>query len=1243
MLTLQQAYEVKASIIEYLKATFTFKDRALNNAFIEFIDGMFKGPYISLKLPFIKADADEAIPLEIKQQNVLPFYHQVQAFHRLTTENNHDPQPTILTTGTGSGKTEAFLFPLLDYCYKNRGNDGVKVIILYPMNALATDQAKRLAENIYNDERLKGQIRAGLFIGESRDLKKTYPKEMGPDHIIENRDEIVSSPPDILLTNFKMLDFALMKARYHNLWKYNFIKPELLKFLVLDELHTYEGAQGSDVANLIRRLKLKLNMPDNHLCPIGTSATIGKGDESKTLLADFATKVFGEDFDENAIIEEHRIAPDDFFGEINLRNFVPTIYLLKGSQLKSGEDFDRYVQNQLKVWGIDPNISQLNLSEELKKYQIIKDLIGICSQEILSVDDIISKLSQQNREFAALPNWNEANQFAPKAAVIRSILSLISYAKTGNESKQFPFLYLQVQLWIRELSAIVRKVDDSPVFKWREDIVVQEGEKAFPAWFCRECGASGWLAVKHENRDQFENDINDIYQKFFGHHKNLYLVAPHKEENLKIDEYEPSDTIETYLNRCSLSFASAADENNFKIVAYRQLRGNYNQHICPLCNSKNTINIIGTRVSTLASISTSQLLSTDLDSSIEKERKVLAFTNGVQDAAHQAGFIESRNYRFTFRTALQKVINLLSRPMSLTELQQEFIAYWQNHADESGRNHLEAYIHKFFPNDHTADIEINRYKRNRGEFLGEFNLRISWEISSEFGYNSIIGRTLEKTGSSATFFDKERLFLCYDKITGWLKDNSLDAISREEFLHFLIVFLHRLRRRGGVDHPYLNRFRSGRSSYYLITQATNPQHFFIHNFGKNTRLPKFITDLQNPYGVFDLTTRSTSINWFHTYFTKTFTLAPNNADLVNDFYSKLLDVLALEEVHLFDEKSAQGIRNFALIPDQLYIQKEVLVFECTICGDRISTTPQNEELLNQSCCIVYRCPGHYRRAEISMSENYYQQVYNRGRAPRIYSADHTGLLDRKVREDIENDFKTRPNYDSKNVLVATSTLEMGIDIGSLNSAINTSVPPLPSNYLQRIGRAGRSSGSAIVISFAPNEAHDLYYFESPGEMMDGEINTPGCYLEAKEIIRRHFLAFCIDSWTKDNAEINVMPSIIRFIKLENLNVNDPDFFVNKIIVFIRKNEKSLLLNFQKAFKDKVNEEIFNQLGALLKNNQLFTSLRKSFQDLKEEVLNLKQKQKEINEYAKEKGLDQSDPEYLELRREHRNISALIMT
>lgn len=90
-----------------------------------------------------------------------------------------------------------------------------------------------------------------------------------------------------------------MRQRFMSLWKGNIdTDQKALRFIVLDELHTYDGAQGTDVANLIRRLKLKLNLPKESLCPIGTSATIGSGQDSKTRLCEYATNVFGEQFEE---------------------------------------------------------------------------------------------------------------------------------------------------------------------------------------------------------------------------------------------------------------------------------------------------------------------------------------------------------------------------------------------------------------------------------------------------------------------------------------------------------------------------------------------------------------------------------------------------------------------------------------------------------------------------------------------------------------------------------------------------------------------------------------------------------------------------------------------------------------------------------------------------------------------------------------------------------------------------------
>lgn len=343
MLPLQQAREITQSIREYLRATFAFGNEAVERAFYDFIEdpdhGMIKGPYVSLRTPFVSAALNAEIPLEIKP-GFTPHLHQMEAFGRPTCRDGHEPMPTLLTTGTGSGKTEAFEFPLLDYCWQNRHRKGIKVIILYPMNALATDQAKRLASDIWNDERLKGEIRAGLFIGKGKQ-NMHLPQTMGQENIIEDRGTIVDTPPDILLTNFKMLDMGLMQSQYASLWQYNLADPTLLKFIVLDELHTYDGAQGTDVANLLRRLKLRLNMPDGHLCPVGTSATLGSRADAKEKLCRYASDIFGEKIETDAVIGEHRLSASQLFQE-EPEDFMPTISAILKMIIREHEEYDIY-------------------------------------------------------------------------------------------------------------------------------------------------------------------------------------------------------------------------------------------------------------------------------------------------------------------------------------------------------------------------------------------------------------------------------------------------------------------------------------------------------------------------------------------------------------------------------------------------------------------------------------------------------------------------------------------------------------------------------------------------------------------------------------------------------------------------------------------------------------------------------------------------------------------------------------
>ena len=1243
MLSLQQAIEIKESIISYLKATFTFRKRPVAEAFDAFINhptqGMFKGPYLSLKLCFVKAEAEEIeqAPLQIKPL-WQPYDHQIKSWVRLSTLNKK-PEPTIVTTGTGSGKTESFLYPVLDYCYQQQHRPGIKAIILYPMNALATDQAKRLAEAIYEDERLRGKITAGLFIGEGNGAKNKYPKTMDEGHIIEHRDTILDAPPDIVLTNFKMLDYALMKHNFHSLWRHNLKDSSLLQFLVLDELHTYDGAQGTDVANLIRRLKLKLQISQGQLCPVGTSATIGSGHEAPQLLADYATKVFGETVDTSAIITENRISVDEFFGSADeTDDFLPHLSKLRTLEHQENETFEQYLNEHISVWQLDAT----QPADGLLRLKIVKDLVIACNKGKgnRTLTEVIRDLSVINNAYRKVPQWDEEYQFNPKERIIESLLTLISYTREKDNPRS-PFMYLQVQLWIRELSGVQYTLDATPQFTFRDRVDAKKELAALPPWYCRECNSSGWLGVKNDNRDVFAKDINEVYEKFFAHNKNVYFILPGNELNyndFRTTGYQPDDFLQERIDTVSLKLLDKSEEGGVAIQALRKLRNNKTEHICPCCNSLNTVAIIGTKIPTLSSIAVSQTLATDLDSATEKDRKVLAFTNAVQDAAHQAGFIEARNYRFTFRASIQKVINEHQRPIRLDELSQTFIDYWKENADETGTDKLSGYLYRFFPKDYIGKASPKDYKSGNSyyeNFLTEFDLRIQWEMYAEFGFNSLIGRTLEKTGASSVCFDDEKIREAWLIMYEWLKTNDVThTINEEDWLRFTCLILHRTRQRGAINHTFLDKFREERFSLWDLNWQKDSRHFLNPKFGTRSRLPKLLTNQEHRGNLLD-TTNAKNTNWFHAYFKKSFISATDTPYFISEFYDQWTK--ALVDTDILEKKSgAQD--SFAINPAVIWVKKNVRQYVCNKC-EHVLYTQDKEQYISGSACLNYRCTGQYT-LETTTHHNYYKSVYNRNRFPRIYAAEHTGLLERKIRENLEIDFKEHPRFNSVNALVATSTLEMGIDIGTLNTAYNNSVSPLPSNFMQRVGRAGRSSGSALIVNFAKHQNHDLYYFTDPLEMMQGEVNTPGCYLEARDILRRHFTAFCIDSWTSNNPNDNTIPTFIRDLRLESRSLTETDFFVNKINNFIKTKRIILCYEFLQHYSQHIAEQTFEEIKNELENDNFYMRLFRIFELLKNELHELENKRKELDDKQNALKLAKGDPLYEEFNREKRNLQGI---
>ena len=202
------ARDIQQGLQQFLVTGFEPSDDFLHGLMGRFVKdqtGWLKGPYLQLGLPFTLGamgrkffgDFDTGFP---------GFSHQEAAWNCLSSR--HLATNTLVATGTGSGKTECFAYPVLDHCARARkaGEGGVKALVIYPMNALATDQARRFAELVASVPAFAG-LRVGLYVGGSL-ADPGQGMVMTPDSVITDRDTLRKNPPDILLTNYKKIDLC---------------------------------------------------------------------------------------------------------------------------------------------------------------------------------------------------------------------------------------------------------------------------------------------------------------------------------------------------------------------------------------------------------------------------------------------------------------------------------------------------------------------------------------------------------------------------------------------------------------------------------------------------------------------------------------------------------------------------------------------------------------------------------------------------------------------------------------------------------------------------------------------------------------------------------------------------------------------------------------------------------------------------------------------------------------------------
>ena len=187
---------------------------------------------------------------------------------------------------------------------------------------------------------------------------------------------------------------------------------------------------------------------------------------------------------------------------------------------------------------------------------------------------------------------------------------------------------------------------------------------------------------------------------------------------------------------------------------------------------------------------------------------------------------------------------------------------------------------------------------------------------------------------------------------------------------------------------------------------------------------------------------------------------------------------------------------------------------CTVCRTQQPGTATVVAQLDGAPCMYVRCPGHLRREP--RADNYYRRLYASTDMRRIVAREHTGLVDDVTRLRYESEFKhSTSDPNAPNVLVATPTLEMGIDIGDLSAVLLASLPKTVASYLQRVGRAGRLTGSALNLAFITGRGEQLPRLENPLSVINGQVRPPATYLSAEEILRRQYVAHLADCFARD--------------------------------------------------------------------------------------------------------------------------------
>ena len=979
--------------------------------------------------------------------------HQEQAI-RIAKAN----QSYVLTTGTGSGKSLAYIIPAVDYVLRTGSGTGIKAIVVYPMNALANSQREELDKFL-----IRGF--------EGREPLVTFARYTGQEGE-QARERILANPPDILLTNYVMLELILTRIEERRLVEH----AGKLRFLVFDELHTYRGRQGADVAMLIRRCREAFQ--SEALRCVGTSATMtsaGDSSEQARVVSEVAGRIFGESIPSENIVGEtlRRSTMEYDFADASVQ---ATLKECVESDTEPDTDYDSFRKLPLATW--------------------IEDTFGLKREE--GTDRLIRQTPQ--------PLKGDDGAAAKLAALIgckvedcEVAIQRYLYAGTNckdPETEYPPLFAFRLHQFITRGDTVWASLESEDkrivTLRGQQYVPGDRNKILLPMVFCRHCGHPYYRIDRPTHgqpgpivaRTEFSLTVSESVESGY-----LYVSSesPWPADAEAWVDRVPEDWIEIRRGGRAIKrdkplpeLMAIGTDGELKPDGLQAafLKAPFQFCLNPECGvaysarqssdvgKLSTIGVDGRSTATTI-LALSTILKLRLDESLEPEaRKLLSFTDNRQDASLQAGhfndfvevsLIRSGLYRAMVRLGEQgirydELVHHVERSLNLPSNLYANDPELRGPALEETRRALRSVLAYFLYRDLERGWRVTSPNLEQCGLL-EFeylaidevaNDQSTWEDKN--AHAALIAATPEQRKTVI------RVLLDHMRRSLAVKEDSLNSNyqeriseqSRQRLRDPWVIEDARDMVRAGVAWPR-SRMERERSEDVCISPRSN--------FGQLLRRPGVLPDLGERLSLDD------------------------TGEIILSLFRCLKPWGLVEEV--------RSPREGSLVPGY-QTPSSIMIWKA---GDGSRPMFDPLRITRQS------------EAELKGNE-YFIELY-KGFADLgsgLEGREHTAQVQSDVRQERVEDFRSA----NLPILFCSPTMELGVDIAELNVVNMRNVPPTPANYAQRSGRAGRGGQPAFVYTYCSGfSPHDQYYFKRPERMVAGSVTAPRLDLLNRDLLEAH--------------------------------------------------------------------------------------------------------------------------------------------